>query len=435
MVRLTFFISLFQRRSFGRFLSLTAICLFFISCLLGCGGTVPVSEWAVETTAAQSDSSMSESRDGDAASVEPTSVPEQESTGEEESAPVATVPISSLSDGALSQELEALQASLHQKIETWVVEASLARPNGYVYAIDIGQLLIHFATVGDKENYIVFRNLALTNLLVHDPSDSFTQGFIGWRYEPGQPLDASGTTEALWVARGFWEGSRQFNQPEDEAVALLILEGYAKHAFVDQEIWLIRNYFNFGTRAFASNSYLIDYYPDFLYEVAEAQNDQTLKELADNSSALFPQAFAPSGLLHSLILPEIKTLYPEFEVTVFSPNDIVQLSNACATAETVVKSNREVPQALLAFTENNLDNLRIYYYGRTGEAAQAQAANTSEWTCLTRLARMMNEQALTAQLLDRVYPKWQEFDNVPFEPKLFAAGQILLTIDELLMGD
>ena len=67
-------------------------------------------------------------------------------------------------------------------------------------------------------------------------------------------LDASGTTEALRFAEGLWEGARVFGEPADRELALLVLRAYRRHEYVDQGIWLIRNYFNLQTRAFATNS-------------------------------------------------------------------------------------------------------------------------------------------------------------------------------------
>jgi len=61
------------------------------------------------------------------------------------------------------------------------------------------------------------------------------------------------------------------------------------------------------------------------------------------------------------------TLFPELNVAAFSPNDIIQFSNCCTTASTVCRGVPEIPRKLLAFALNRLDDLRMYYIGRTGE--------------------------------------------------------------------
>ncbi len=329
-------------------------------------------------------------------------------------------------------ELAALQGELEAYIQKLITDDQLARSNGYIYAIDLAQLQIYFANEDKLESYSYFRNLALRNLLIDDQSDPYTQGFIAWRYQDGEAPDASGTTEALWVAKGFWDGFEQFHDTADEEVALLMLDGYIKHGFIDQGVWLIRNYFNFGTRAFASNSYLVDYYPDFLENVATITNSSNLQEVSDKSLKLVREAQTPSGLLHSLILPEIKTLYPDLNTVIFSPNDIVQLSNACFVAETVIQSDPDVGKKLLTFVEENLDDLKIYYYGRTGEAASEEPAKISEWTCLLRLAASLDNPELVGKLMNHAWPFWQQFIDTPRGSPVYTAGQILLTLEVLL---
>lgn len=355
-----------------------------------------------------------------AASSTPTA--EVESSSQEAPAPALDVS---------QAELAALQTELEAYIEQRIKNDELVRSNGYVYAIDLAQLQIYFANQDNLASYSYFRNLALKNLLIDDQSDPYTQGFIAWRYQDGQAPDASGTTEALWVAKGFWDGFEQFHDAADEEVALLVLDGYQKHGFVDQDVWLIRNYFNFGTRAFASNSYLVDYYPDFVQQVATTTNNSDLKDVASQSLTLVRDSQSAAGLLHSLILPEIKTLYPDLNTVIFSPNDIVQLSNACFVAETVIQSDPDIGRNLLAFVEENLDDLKIYYYGRTGEAASEESAKISEWTCLVRLAASLDNPELVSKLMNHAWPFWQQFIDTPRGSPLYTAGQILLTLEVL----
>jgi hypothetical protein len=56
---------------------------------------------------------------------------------------------------------------------------------------------------------------------------------------------------------------------EDQKLALTILDGYARHETTDQGIWLIRNYFAFAGRNFATNTFVIDYDADFVRQVAD----------------------------------------------------------------------------------------------------------------------------------------------------------------------
>ena len=48
--------------------------------------------------------------------------------------------------------------------------------------------------------------------------------------------DASGTTEALRVAAGLWFGGRVFDRQLDTDLAVMFVEGYGRHAFIDQAV-------------------------------------------------------------------------------------------------------------------------------------------------------------------------------------------------------
>ena len=82
------------------------------------------------------------------------------------------------------------------------------------------------------------------------------------------------------ISEGLWEGALAFGAHEDRELALRILDGYARHASEAAGLLLIRNYFNFGSRDFATNSFLVDYAPDYLARVARDTGRQDLAELA-----------------------------------------------------------------------------------------------------------------------------------------------------------
>jgi hypothetical protein len=77
---------------------------------------------------------------------------------------------------------------------------------------------------------------------------------------------------------------------------------------------------------FASNSFLVDYDPDLIREIADATHDADLSKLADNCLKAVQQSMAPCGLFYDLIQPELMTLYPELPMIAFSPNDVVGIA-------------------------------------------------------------------------------------------------------------
>ena len=95
-----------------------------------------------------------------------------------------------------------MRVRLLSNMETLWTRRGMRRPDGYIYAVDVGHLLIHAVQLGNQELYELVRNAAIEHLVRDERDDPYTKGFVGWRVRPGRPLDASGTTEALRIAKG-----------------------------------------------------------------------------------------------------------------------------------------------------------------------------------------------------------------------------------------
>ena len=280
--------------------------------------------------------------------------------------------------------------------------ANCPRDDGYVYTIDAGQMLICAALAGDERAYReLARGHCVNHLINADPKDEYAWGYVGWRYREGEPIDASGTTEALRVARGLWIGAGKFSRPEDAETARRVLKGYAHHATTDQGVWIIRNYFNYKTRSFATNSFLVDYDPDFVDEVAKKTLDQELIATAANSLRLIRAAVTPCGLLYDLVQPDLKTLYPLLDVYTFSPNDVVGLSGCGTTALGVTRGEPQIGIRIVQFATERFADLRRYYYGRTGEPVNSSSAASFEYTTLARLAAQLGDERSSARIVAR----------------------------------
>jgi hypothetical protein len=241
-----------------------------------------------------------------------------------------------------------------------------------------------------------------------------------------QPPDASGTTEALRISEGLWMGAKAFGAARDREVALAILDGYRRHEAQDQGVWLIRNYFNLGTRAFATNSFLVDYAPDFVAEVAEETGDARLAELAERSYALIERAQAPTGLLYEIIQPEVTTLLDDERLVVFSPNDAVQVSNAATVAAWSMKGRPDVAMLVLDFCYDRMPSLKGTYYGRTGEIARNKRPGIEAWAPLVRMAIELDRPDALGPfytfLVSNAGRKWR----IPDDAWLYVAAELLL---------
>ncbi|HEX8913148.1 MAG TPA: hypothetical protein VF796_12385, partial [Humisphaera sp.] len=299
------------------------------------------------------------------------------------------------------------------------------------------------------EPYLRLRDFAVKHLIVDDPKESFTRGFVLWRCVPGATPDASGTTEMLRVARALWRGADAFGRAEDRAVAVTIVEGYARHQTVQQGIWMINNYYAFASRSFATNSFVIDYDTDFLREVAdwhqgkqaEADRAKRFKELADNSRELMRQTPSPCGLLYDLVQPELKTMYWGLDVCFFSPNDVIQTNNACTTAMTVAKDAPEVARGVLSFLLRRVQQaggIHRYFYGRTGEPVNKMKLGPAEMMSAAMLAAKLNEPAAVGAFIDLGMVYWQSIaartvDTLPeLDAWAWLVSELLIGIDVLL---
>jgi hypothetical protein len=335
-------------------------------------------------------------------------------------------------------DTRALRLRLNQRIHEWVDADRLARDNGFIYAVDVAHLLAYAADAGDRELYLKLRDYIVKHFVVDGP-DAFRRGFVQWRIKPGDRPDATGTTEALRVAEGLWRGGERFGRPEDRELARVVLHGYARHEGHDAGVWLIRNYFNLQTGAFATNTFLVDYDPDFVAEVAEATGDEKLAEIAAKSYDLVAKSTAPCGLIYDLVQPEVMTLTPELRQYAFSPNDVLQISNSATVAERVARGRPGVARPVLTFAMQRSGRLNHYYLGRTGEEVMApgggdyvthapQPVGPETWAVLARLALKLGDRAAAERCIRKLAPRAEGFANQPYAPELYLASEMLMAL-------
>ncbi len=332
-------------------------------------------------------------------------------------------------DTALLQKLE---TRLYQQLQTLIAQKQGARQDGYVYTVDLSQILMYAALKKDRRLYSPLRDFAIKNLIIDKQSDPYTRGFVLWRYQPGNPPDASGTTEALRLAESLWLGSQVFGDGSDRDRAILLLKGYARHAHTDHQVWLIRNYFNLQTRAFATNSFLVGYDPDLLQDVGEATGDVTLQAVAQKSYSIVRQAVTPSGLLYDIVQPEVLTLVPDLKYLVlFSPNDVVKLANTCTVAERATRGAPQIGQKVIRFAMERLPKLATYYYGRTGESVLRQPAEVATYACLVRLAIKLKDQTALNAFLEPFITHAQAVTQNTEEFSLYTVIEALLALQSV----
>jgi hypothetical protein len=318
-------------------------------------------------------------------------------------------PVDGFADPPSAERLTRAQQCVYPQISAKVVAGAFPRDDGYSYTVDVAQLLELAALRGEEQLYRVLRKRVLDTVVISAPGDPLEDGFVAWRYADGLPLDATGTTEALRVASGLWLG-RALVQEDDTLLVSRIAHGYARHAYVDQGTWMIRNYYNLIVGAFSINSYMVDYDPDLLSAIATERNDAALADVAKRSYQLIDAAVAPSGLIYQLVQPEVVTLLPG-DKPIFSPNDIVSVANSCTVAERALQGRPAVARRLLAFARQQRLRLSERHLGASGRPIEgAQPANVIPHGCLARLAIALSDEADSAAfhlaaMLDQLEPR------------------------------
>lgn len=288
-------------------------------------------------------------------------------------------------DERVQPRVREAQRRLESQLRARLDRRRLQRPNGFVYAIDLAQLLAYAALQEDRELYERLRAQAEPTLVERGVQGGRRHTFVAWRYRPGdgpEDLEASGTTEALELARALWLGAQAFDRPGDRALALRIVEGYARHQSRSSDFWYVRNYYDLTGDAFADNSYLVDYDPDFVGLVARAANRPSLCEVAP-------------------------------------------------VAERSAGANEAEARRVLEFARARGPLLRLYYDAASGQPRREPYAGLATYATLVRLAVKLDEPEALAMFFEPFEARLPA-SNEEGAAQLYELGQGLLALGFLL---
>jgi hypothetical protein len=212
-----------------------------------------------------------------------------------------------------------------------------------------------------------------------------------------------------------------------------VLDGYAKHAFELQGIWLVRKYYSFAGSSFASLATPASYHADFLDALEQEGAKGDWRGMAERSVAAIERAVAPSGLLNPVIQPEVGAGFPEMGVETYAPNNLAPLEDACLGAEGVARSAPQVGRRLLDFIGEGAHTryggkLWAYYDAQSGAPVGGKGLSGTGYACLVRLAVALDRRDALAQLLGPFGNEMQRLGEVPqlSEAFLYSAGPLLL---------
>lgn len=344
--------------------------------------------------------------------------------------------------------LRAVEEALIRSAKEQVERKTWTREDHRVYTVDLAQLAIYAAQAEDREMYDALRAILLDNIVVNTPDDPYLHGMVAWGFsaspsnatQRAEPLDASGTTEALRVAEALTLGIDVFGHPDEQTVRD-ILAAYTRHATLeahggDSPTWYIRNYLNLQTRAFATNCFLIDLDPDLIARLAKRFDDDALRQLAERKTELIKRCRVPdtsggSGLLHQMIRPEVATaMGPEY--VVYSANGHERLNLTLTVAERCVTTNPDAARAAFTFAMQRLDDLRLAYDIDTGQPARGDDephAGPETVAPLLRLAVHLNERKAVEEIRLHLLRVSADLPESTHPAKLYAIGETLWALE------
>ena len=128
----------------------------------------------------------------------------------------------------------------------------------------------------------------------------------------------------------------------------------------------------------------------------------------------------------------MKTMYYEKDVSCFSPNDVIQVNNSCATASTVARGDPSIGQGVLGFILPRVGELRLQYFGRTGEVAFNMRVSAPEYAAMARLASLLGQPSAAAAFVERGVAYWERVVSSPEPDDAWMASEVLLGLQAVL---
>lgn len=311
-------------------------------------------------------------------------------------------------DPALTRKEDAILAAIEQEMQK---RGGLpTRPDGWAYAVDVGNLMVYASERGKIDLFERLSGLTKKYYLVTDSNDPNALYTAAWRARPDRPREASGTTETLRMVEAYWNAGERWNNDSYRRLAYAMARAYVKHQFSDQygENWFIRNYYNYETKEYATNTFLVDYAPDVLRRVADGMHDQDLRAAADKSAQFVEQAQVAFGFFHEMYQPEISTLYAN--VKYFSPNGIIQIIDsheaALGIAETYAPdaARRTYAFSKEQYLKNNGAVANQYLLDGTPYGSTPDTSTEAVYAFMARLSIRVGDLPFARQLIDQRMP-------------------------------
>jgi hypothetical protein len=148
-----------------------------------------------------------------------------------------------------------------------------SRPDGFCYAIDLAEIMQSAVEIGDSILFSKAYEAIKKHYIIRD---TWIDSAIVWRYKNDSEIDASGTAETIHCAFAIYLAYKKWGVEEYKKLSYSLAKAYIKHGYAPEPgKFLVKNYFNYGTRTLSENTYLINQRPDFLYLIGK-ENKTTM---------------------------------------------------------------------------------------------------------------------------------------------------------------
>ena len=233
-----------------------------------------------------------------------------------------------------------------------------SRPDGFRYAIDLAEIMQSAVEIGDSILFSKAYEAIKKHYIIRD---TWIDSAIAWRYKNDSEIDTSGTAETIHCAFAIYLAYKKWGVEEYKKLSYSLAKAYIKHGYAPEPgKFLVKNYFNYGTRTLSENTYLINQRPDFLYLIGKENNDNDMIEKSKMMYNAIISGYVKNGFFHSLYDIGVKTIIPGSD-GYYSPNGVFPLISSIDISLSIIEFNPKPAREILDFFHENFGRWSDFY--------------------------------------------------------------------------
>lgn len=261
-----------------------------------------------------------------------------------------------------------IQGTFHEKL----LNGLPSRTDGFCYAIDLAEIMQSAVEIGDSILFSKAYEAIKKHYIIRD---TWIDSAIVWRYKKDSEIDASGTAETIHCAFAIYLAYKKWGVEEYKKVSYSLAKAYIKHGYMPEpDKFLVKNYFNYGTRTLSENTYLINQRPDFLYLIGKENKDDDMIEKSRMMYNAIIGGYVKNGFFNSLYDIGVKTIIPSSN-GYYSPNGIFPLISSIDISLSIIEFNPKPAREILDFFYENFGRWSDFYILMDGKFKSQTKSN------------------------------------------------------------